>query len=68
MPGLRGTGMRVQTIVVAAQNWSMTPAQIAAEYGLAESQVREALAFYQIHRTEIDVDLAIEQAIEMAGV
>jgi len=68
VPCLRGTGIRVQTIVVAAQNWTLTPAQIAAGYGLTERQVREALAFYHVHRAEIDADLAVEQALEKAGV
>jgi len=63
-PVLRGTGLRVQTIVVAAQHWKLTPAQIATEYDLTEAQVSEALAFYQAHRTEIDAAIAAEQAME----
>ena len=65
-PILRGTGIRVQTIVVATQQWEMTPAQIAAEYELSEAQVNEALAFYEAHRTEIDAAIAAEHAIEAA--
>jgi uncharacterized protein (DUF433 family) len=68
VPVLRGTGIRIQTIVVAVQHWEMVPDQIAAEYGLAEAQVKEALAFYEAHRSEIDADLAIEQAMEEADV
>jgi uncharacterized protein (DUF433 family) len=64
VPVLRGTGIRVQTTVVAAQHWNLTPGQIAAEYDLTEAQVREALAFYEAHRAEIDATLAVEQAIE----
>jgi uncharacterized protein (DUF433 family) len=63
-PVVRGTGIRVQTIVVAARQWAMAPAQIAAEYGLSGAQVRESLAFYEVHRTEIDAALAAEQALE----
>jgi uncharacterized protein (DUF433 family) len=63
-PVLRGTGIRIQTLVVAAQQWEPTPEQIAAEYELKETQVKEALAFYDAHRSEIDVDLAVEQAME----
>jgi uncharacterized protein (DUF433 family) len=66
VPAVRGTGIRVQTIVVAARSWGMAPAQIAAEYGLSEAQVRDALAFYAAHRAEIDADLAAEQAMEGA--
>jgi uncharacterized protein (DUF433 family) len=66
VPVVRGTGVRVQTIVVAGRTWEMAPAQIAAEYGLSEGQVREALAFYEAHRSEIDAGLAAEQALERA--
>ena len=61
---LRGTGLRVQTIVTAARQWGLTSAQIADEYGIAEAQVREGLAFYQAHRQEIDASIAAEQAME----
>ena len=64
MPILRGTGIRVQTVVVAAQQWEMAPAQITAEYGLTETQVNEALAFYKAHRAEIDAAITAELALE----
>ncbi len=63
-PVLRGTGIRVQTVVIAAQQWGLTPEQIAAEYGLAESQVGEAFAFYDAHRAEIDAAIAAEGRLE----
>jgi len=61
---LRGSGLRVQTIVVAAQDWDWPVEQIAAEYGLGETQVREALAFYQAHPMEIGASLAAEAELE----
>lgn len=61
---LRGTGLRVQTVVLAARHWDLSPAQIADEYGIGEAQVREALAFYAAHRQEIDASIAAEQALE----
>jgi uncharacterized protein (DUF433 family) len=64
VPVLRGTGVRIQTAVVAAQHWNLTSDQIAAEYGVTKAQVKEALAFYEAHRAEIDADLAVEQAME----
>src|SRR3954447_22025640 len=33
-PVVRGTGIRVQTIVLAAQHWGMSRDEIAADYGL----------------------------------
>ena len=61
---LRGTGIRVQTVMVASQHWAMSPAQIAGEYGITEAQVDEGLAFYKAHRAEIDAELAAEQVME----
>lgn len=68
LPVLRGTGLRVQTVVVAAQQWGLSPNQIAAEYGLTEAQVNKALAFYAAHAPEIDTAIAAEQTIEAANV
>jgi uncharacterized protein involved in tolerance to divalent cations/uncharacterized protein (DUF433 family) len=63
-PVLRGTGIRVQTIVVAARQWELTPEQVADEYGLTESQVQEALAFYTAHQAEIDATIETEQRLQ----
>jgi uncharacterized protein (DUF433 family) len=40
--------------------------QIASEYGLAESAVRDALAFAVAHRAEIEAAIAAERQIEWA--
>jgi len=64
VPVVRGTGIRVQTLVIASQNWRMAPAAIAAEYELTMAQVEEALAFYRAHQDEIDVIVQSEQALE----
>lgn len=64
---LRGTGIRVQSIVVANQQWGLPPAEIAAQYGVTEAEVQEALAFYLAHRPEIEAAIAAEQALEDAG-
>ena len=63
-PVIRGTGIRIQTVVVATQQWELTPAQTAAEYDLTKTQVDDALAFYQAHRAEIDAAIAAEQTME----
>jgi uncharacterized protein (DUF433 family) len=64
VPVLRESGMRVQTIVTAVQAWGLTEAEIAAEYGLSERQVAEALAFYTAHQAEIDRQIAAEADLE----
>jgi uncharacterized protein (DUF433 family) len=64
MPVLRGTGMRVQTVLLAVQQWGLSPEQIAAEYGLSRTQVQEALAFCEAHRPEIEAGLSAERALD----
>jgi uncharacterized protein (DUF433 family) len=66
-PVLRGTGIRVQTIITAAREWKLSPSEIAEQYGIAETQVREAQAFYDVHRSEIDTDIKSESAMEQKG-
>jgi uncharacterized protein (DUF433 family) len=61
-PVLRGTGIRVQTIVIAAD--STSPTEIAEDYDLTVAQVQEALNFYKVHRAEIDVFIQAEAALE----
>ncbi len=61
-PVLRGSGIRVQTIVIASQN--NTPAEIASDYDLPISQVEEALSFYIAHRVEIDTHIQAEAILE----
>jgi uncharacterized protein (DUF433 family) len=65
-PVVRGTGIRVQTLVVAARDWEMTPAQVATEYELAEAQVKECLAFYAAHRQELDALIDADEALAPA--
>lgn len=62
-PVLRGTGVRVQAVAVASENWGMSPAEIADEYGVSQAQIEEALAFYNAHRPEIEIHLAREDRI-----
>ena len=61
-PVLRGTGIRVQTIVIASENKS--PIEIAEDYDLTVAQVQEALNFYNAHRAEIDAYIQAEAALE----
>jgi uncharacterized protein (DUF433 family) len=68
VPLLRGTSIRVQTIVVACREWGLSVAQAAADYDLPEGQVREALAFYDAHRAEVDAAIGQERALEAAYV
>ena len=66
-PVLRGTRIQVSTLAVMNQEWGWSPDRIAAEYGLSEPQVAEGLAFYEVHRAEIDADLAADETLEQAA-
>jgi uncharacterized protein (DUF433 family) len=67
-PIIKGTSIRVQTIAIAHTRWQQSSSKIATEYDLTETQVQNALAFYEAHRTEIDAAIAAEQALEPAHV
>ncbi len=54
---VRGTGVRVQTLAVAAHTWGWSAAQIATEYDLPVSHVQEALAFYVAYAGILDAVL-----------
>jgi uncharacterized protein (DUF433 family) len=63
-PVVRGTGIRVQTLAIAAQKWGWGPQQLSEEYGVGEPQVREALAFYETHQDEIAAVISSERSLE----
>jgi uncharacterized protein (DUF433 family) len=62
-PVIRGTGIRVQTIVVDSKQ-GLNPEQIASEHELDVARIREAQAFYNAHRSEIDANIQVEQELE----
>jgi len=61
-PVLGGTGIRVQTIVIASEN--MSPTEIVGDYGVTVEQVKDALNFYRAHQAEIDAHIQAEAALE----
>lgn len=67
VPIIKGTGIRVQTVVIASQKWGMSLSQIADEYQLNEAQVREALSFYVVNKEQIDTAISSEQSLESAN-
>ena len=58
IPMIRGTGIRVQTIVVAVNEWNDTPVYIAQQYSLSERIVKQALAYYSFHKKWVDALIA----------
>ena len=67
VPIIKGTGIRVQTVVIASQKWGMSLSQISDEYELNEAQVREALSFYVVNKEQIDTAISSEQSLESAN-
>ena len=65
-PVLRGTGIRVQAAAIAGEQWGMTPAELANEYGVPVKQIEEALAFARAHRQEIETHLTLEARMSAA--
>jgi len=66
-PVLRGTGIRVQTIIlakVAKASWELSIEKIASDYSLSKSQVIESLEFYEAHKIEIDASISVEESME----
>lgn len=66
-PILRGTGIRVQAVIIAHEQWGMSAADIAAEYDLSPAQIEGALAFYAAHREEIDSFIEREEKLAQAA-
>ena len=64
---IKGTGIRVQTIIVANTRWDWDVSKIAEEYDLSTTQVSEALRFYEAYKAEIDTAIAAEVALEAAA-
>ena len=64
VPFVRGTGIRVQTIIIARTVWESSLSEIAENYALTEKQVQEVLDFYSAHQQEIDLAIAHEQTLE----
>jgi uncharacterized protein (DUF433 family) len=54
VPVIKGKGIRVQTVVVAHHNWNESIEDIAAQYELPQRSIKEALSFYDTHKTAID--------------
>lgn len=66
-PAIKGTGIRVQTLAIAAEQWHWEPSRLAEEYDLSDAQVSEALKFYELHKAEISESIAFEMALEAAN-
>ena len=56
-PCIVGTGLRVMDIVCHQRYAHRTPEQIAAGLRVRLDEVHAALAYYELHRDEIDADI-----------
>ncbi|HSM25588.1 MAG TPA: DUF433 domain-containing protein [Anaerolineaceae bacterium] len=62
-PVIRGTGIRVQTIANHLSS-GMQPEQIAVEYEVDLRKIKEAQAFYNVHKKEIDTATYTDEELE----
>lgn len=62
-PMIRGTNLRVKTLVVANKNWGLSAEEIADRWPVKIEAVRDALAFYEAHTDVIDQAIAEEGAL-----
>ena len=63
-PVLRGTGIRVQTIVISHHKWGESVESLAEDYGVPVEAVADALAYYEAYCEEIDALIRMEKDIE----
>jgi uncharacterized protein (DUF433 family) len=56
-PIIAGTGIRVVDIVAGHVYHNYSAEEIAANYALSVGQVYAALAYYYMHKAEIDTDM-----------
>ncbi len=63
-PVLRGTGIHVETIVVAHHTFGETAEVLAEDYEVPVEVVKDALAFYESHRAEIDNLIRIDRELQ----
>jgi uncharacterized protein (DUF433 family) len=54
VPIIKGKGIRVQTIVIAFNDWHESIADIADQYDLPIKLVKEVLAYYDAHKKAVD--------------
>lgn len=62
-PMIRGTNLRVKTLVVANKYWELSAEEIADRWPVKVEAVRDALAFYEVHTDVIDEAIAEEKAL-----
>ncbi len=66
VPVIRGKGIRVQTIVIASNQWNESNEDICREYELSKKMVEDALGFYTAHKTYVDALIAENELLAAA--
>lgn len=63
-PVIRGTGIRVQTVVISHKTWGETLEKIAEDYEIPLELVKSAWAYYEAHRDEIEALIKLDADLE----
>ena len=66
VPVIRGKGIRVQTIVIASNQWKESITDICREYELSKKMVKDALGFYEAHKPLVDALITENERLEAA--
>jgi uncharacterized protein (DUF433 family) len=64
VPIIRSKGIRVQTIAISYHHWKESETEIAKQYDISPSVVKEALSFYNAHKTAVDALISENDASE----
>jgi uncharacterized protein (DUF433 family) len=54
VPIIKGKGIRVQTLVIAFNDWKESVAEISQQYDLPQKTVKQSLSFYEVHKIVVD--------------
>lgn len=65
-PVVAGTTLRVSDVALAAET-GKSAEEIAERYGLSPAEVHSALAYYHLHRHEIDAEIERDEALASAA-
>jgi len=61
-PTLAGRAVTVSDLVARFLQWGTSPEELAADFALTLGQVHAALAYYYLHKREIDDEMRRDEA------
>lgn len=62
-PSIAGRSVTVADLVVRYLKWGATPEELAAQFKLTLGQVHAALAYYYLHKSDLDAEMHRDQEL-----